>query len=378
MSALPVIEPPTLDVPTCCSPPAGPAEDVTTRFHFSLNVSDLNGSVAFYEKLFGVAPAKHFDDYAKFELEQPPLVFALVPNAPESQGALSHMGFPVSSREEVEAVARRLEQAGLPVCAQDGTVCGYARQDKIWVSDPDHNFWEVYVVYEDVDPATINAGFDGAQRRGANAERVATRTEAVQIWEHRVTEGPIRRIPHADAELDEARLTGTFNAALGSDERAHILQEARRALKTGGRISVHGLVASVTIGGALPLLPGVAALVKRVPTAEEIVAELTAAGFTGARITKLPVKPAFSCGGVDMHEIKVQARRLGESNGDAPTRKVLYKGPFARIASDDGTVYERGVRTPVSESQWTSLAEGPAAASFVFLSDAAAGCGCGN
>src|SRR5262245_60248739 len=110
MESLPVIEPPTIEIPTCCgsTPAAGP---VTTKFHFSLNVSDLPKSVAFYEKLFGVPPAKNYDDYAKFELDQPPLVFSLVPNAPASQGALSHMGFPVSCREEVEFVARRLEQA---------------------------------------------------------------------------------------------------------------------------------------------------------------------------------------------------------------------------------------------------------------------------
>src|SRR5262249_11940981 len=149
------------------------------------------------------------------ELDQPPLVFALVPNAPASQGALSHMGFPVSSREEVEVVARRLEQAGLPVCAQDGTVCGYARQDKIWVSDPDHNFWEVYMVYEDIDPATINVGFDGARRVAANSAAAAA--PAKQIWEHRVAEGVIRAIPYADDSLDEVRLTGTFNDALSDD-----------------------------------------------------------------------------------------------------------------------------------------------------------------
>jgi hypothetical protein len=61
------------------------------------------------------------------------------------------------------------------------------------------------------------------------------------------------------------------------------------------------------------------------------------------------------------------------------SRQVLYKGPFVRILSDDGTVYERGIRTPVSESQWISLSNGPAAASFFFLSDAPdTGCGCGS
>ena len=136
------IAPPDLEIPTCCAPrPVSQAGPVTTKFHFSLNVSNLAQSVAFYEKLFGVPPAKSYPDYAKFELEQPPLVFSLVPNTPAAGGALSHLGFPVASKAEVDTVRERLTAAGLQVSCQDNTTCGYARQDKIWVSDPDQHYW---------------------------------------------------------------------------------------------------------------------------------------------------------------------------------------------------------------------------------------------
>ena len=90
-----------VDVPSCCAAPPTRAA-AGTLFHFSLNVSDIERSVAFYRVLFGAEPAKHFSDYAKFERAQPPLVFSLVPNPPGAGGALSHFGFPVERREEVE------------------------------------------------------------------------------------------------------------------------------------------------------------------------------------------------------------------------------------------------------------------------------------
>ena len=47
------------------------------RFHLSLNVGDLARAIDFYRILFGVEPAKRRPDYAKFELEDPPLVLSL-------------------------------------------------------------------------------------------------------------------------------------------------------------------------------------------------------------------------------------------------------------------------------------------------------------
>ena len=55
------------------------AESTVTRFHLSLNVSDLDRSVQFFKTLFGTDPAKQRSDYAKFELLDPPLVLSLEP-----------------------------------------------------------------------------------------------------------------------------------------------------------------------------------------------------------------------------------------------------------------------------------------------------------
>jgi catechol 2,3-dioxygenase-like lactoylglutathione lyase family enzyme len=51
----------------------------TVRFHLSLNVSDLGRALEFYRTLFGREPAKRRADYAKFELDDPPLVLSLEP-----------------------------------------------------------------------------------------------------------------------------------------------------------------------------------------------------------------------------------------------------------------------------------------------------------
>jgi predicted enzyme related to lactoylglutathione lyase len=49
------------------------------KFHASLNVQDLPRALAFYRALFGVEPAKAYTDYAKFEVDEPPLILSLKP-----------------------------------------------------------------------------------------------------------------------------------------------------------------------------------------------------------------------------------------------------------------------------------------------------------
>lgn len=383
------ILPPDLAVPTCCEPPPeDPARG--TKFHFSLNVSDMERSIAFYRVLFGVDPAKHHRDYAKFELTQPPLVFSLVPNPPSTGGALSHFGFPVETREEVEAIGKRLTEAGLPVSCQDGTVCGYARQDKIWIPDPDHNYWEVYVVYEHINPESVRTGYDGinplskvpaAKAPAPAPESLVSLTplalspaaaKGPAIWEHRVMEAVPACIPHADATLDVVRLEGTFNGEATHEERARLLTEAFRALKPGGEIQVHGLVSDRLLS-SLPSLPGVAALVRQVPTESEPVQELARAGFLSIRVTKLPASAVFHSGGAEMREVKLSATRPQNAPAASTTQDseyvVLYKGPFAEARDDFGNVFPRGRRVPVSRQAWEELGRSAAAGQFLFLGD---------
>jgi SAM-dependent methyltransferase len=331
------------------------------KFHLSLNVTDLGRSIAFYRVLFDREPAKCHDDYAKFELDDPPVIFSLVAHAPGPGGSLSHLGFRVGGGDEVRQARERLTAAGLCCAEQTGTVCGYARQDKFWVKDPDGNFWEVYHIEEDVEPAIVRRSLEGPSARleesGSSSGQV--------VWEHYVTHSATGPIPHASGSVDEVRLTGTFNAALDESARALLLAEAFRVLKPGGRVVTHGLMADRPLPGEQPKLPGLAAMVSRVPARAEVVAALRAAGFVQVQAVKLTEKPWFVHDGVGLREVKFVAHR--PPSDAAETRQLLYKGPFAEAAVDGGHTFRRGERVTVPAALWQQLRLGAGAEQFLFF-----------
>lgn len=119
------------------------------KTHLAINVRDVPTSVDFYRNLFGLEPAKVRTGYAKFDVSNPPLNFTLNQHAFEESGALSHLGFQVSSTEDVVAVRQQWHERGLVTRDEMQTNCCYATQDKTWVKDPDGNEWEVFVVLQD-------------------------------------------------------------------------------------------------------------------------------------------------------------------------------------------------------------------------------------
>ena len=121
----------------------------TLKPHISLNVKNVKNSVEFYQKLFGIEPAKVRTGYAKFDAQNPQLNLALNEVAYNERGALSHLGIQVASTEDVLKTKERWEQVGLLTRDEMQTSCCYALQDKTWVRDPDGNEWEVFVVLED-------------------------------------------------------------------------------------------------------------------------------------------------------------------------------------------------------------------------------------
>lgn len=118
--------------------------------HFSLDVSDLEASLAFYAKLFGAEPLKRKPGYAKFDLASPPLNLALVEHGPTGRN-VNHFGVQVDSTAAVMEAKAHLQSAGLLDLVEEGTTCCYAKQDKVWAVDPDGNRWEFFVVLEDAD-----------------------------------------------------------------------------------------------------------------------------------------------------------------------------------------------------------------------------------
>lgn len=126
------------------------------KAHLAINVKNVNHSIDFYRKLWGIEPTKVRTGYAKFDVQNPPLNFTLNEVAFNERGALSHLGIQVASTDDVLRVRERWGQQGLLTRDEMQTSCCYALQDKAWVSDPDGNEWEVFVVLEDNLPQTAS------------------------------------------------------------------------------------------------------------------------------------------------------------------------------------------------------------------------------
>ncbi|MBW4621197.1 MAG: VOC family protein [Cyanosarcina radialis HA8281-LM2] len=119
-----------------------------SRLQLALNVSDIDAAVDFYSKLFSTEPAKRRPGYANFAIAEPPLKLVLFEN-PGATGKLNHLGIEVESSEQVTEAGDRFQQADLTVKSEPQTTCCYALQDKVWVTDPDGDDWEVYTVLKD-------------------------------------------------------------------------------------------------------------------------------------------------------------------------------------------------------------------------------------
>ncbi|HSU52890.1 MAG TPA: ArsI/CadI family heavy metal resistance metalloenzyme [Candidatus Dormibacteraeota bacterium] len=120
------------------------------RPHLSLDVRNVPASVEFYRKIFSVAPQKQVADYAKFDLKEPALNLSLV----SSTGRISsvdHLGIEVESIDEVAVWKQRLHEQGILEKVEQNVACCFARQDKLWFSDPDGNAWEIFTVHEQLD-----------------------------------------------------------------------------------------------------------------------------------------------------------------------------------------------------------------------------------
>lgn len=287
---------------TSTATPATPVPAGVRKFHISLNVSDLSRSIAFYRALFGIEPAKSYPDYAKFEVEEPPVVLSLAPGPrPETGGNLNHVGLRVRTSDELVDIQRRMEAAGVQTRREDGVACCYALQTKFWAHDPDNAMWEIYVLHEDIE----EHGYAGRMIPAQAAEGFLSPRV---VWNHHLPQPVPSRIPHDDSSVDEISLQGTLNAEMASGALTTLLQEAARVLKPGGAVHFHGLAAARPIEGPLAL-PGLASNVRHAATRDALVQAMHDAGLANVRFDHYGECGCLVANGVPLHEVKLVATK---------------------------------------------------------------------
>lgn len=117
------------------------------KVHIGLNVSDVERSVNFYRAMFGMDPVKWKPGYAKFDITEPPLNLTLNYSGEVTRrGTLNHLGIEVQGTAQILAAKKRFTDAGLVTVDEMNVECCFALQDKVWVTDPDGNRWEVFTV----------------------------------------------------------------------------------------------------------------------------------------------------------------------------------------------------------------------------------------
>ena len=121
------------------------------RMHVSLYVSNIEQTVAFYDKFFGRPASKIKDKYAKYMLSSPALVISFIENPSRVQSNFGHLGIQVETKEQMEQELEKARSMNIVSKEEIGTACCYAVQDKFWATDPDGHQWEVYYFHEDVE-----------------------------------------------------------------------------------------------------------------------------------------------------------------------------------------------------------------------------------
>lgn len=120
------------------------------RLQLALNVSNLEESIDFYHRMFGVAPAKVKEGYANFAIDNPPLKLVLFEGG-GAPGSINHLGVETESAAEVSFAEARLAAEGLDPTLTAETICCFAEKTETWVDAPDGQKWEWYVKTGDTD-----------------------------------------------------------------------------------------------------------------------------------------------------------------------------------------------------------------------------------
>lgn len=116
------------------------------RLHVHVAVHDLEQSIRFYKALFDAEPTLTRGDYAKWQLEDPRVNFAISKRGAKT--GLDHLGIQAEDEGELGALRSQLAQADVAILDEKNATCCYAKSNKHWTLDPQGIAWESFRTLE--------------------------------------------------------------------------------------------------------------------------------------------------------------------------------------------------------------------------------------
>lgn len=118
------------------------------QLHIHIAVNELSKSIHFYSILFGVKPFIVHEDYAKWNLTDPAMNFAISKRG--HAGGINHLGIQVDSESELKEISQSLDEAEITSSKHEGAYCCYAHSNKHWALDPQGIAWESFFNLDEI------------------------------------------------------------------------------------------------------------------------------------------------------------------------------------------------------------------------------------
>jgi len=118
------------------------------QLHIHIAVKELSKSIHFYSTIFGASPSVEHEDYAKWNLTDPAVNFAISTRGHTSR--INHLGIQVDSESELKEITQRLDEAEIRSSKQQGASCCYTHSNKHWALDPQGIAWESFLTLDEI------------------------------------------------------------------------------------------------------------------------------------------------------------------------------------------------------------------------------------
>lgn len=197
--------------------------------------------------------------------------------------------------------------------------------------------------------------------------RTASEYAGLQDWQRRQR----REAPLIPDESVDLVVSNCVLNLVADEHKRQLIHEIHRVLKPGGRVAISDVVSDEPVPERLKRDPELwSGCLAGVFQEEAFLRAFADAGFLAVAYDKWEAKPWRVIENVEFRSVTLTAvKGTGEPELDGG-HAVIYRGPYASIADDQGHVYPRGARIAVSERSFRLLTEGPYRKDFIGIEPA--------